>query len=153
MSNENKTTGINWSKVMVRNAHGAADPVATLVKLETELAEHIGQTEISPDLVSEAVASAFAKMPAATNKTLDMGTLAMRAIAELNATGIVESKVAERVKAYVRGESDLFKKTLGAEGLYVIRTGRDQGGVAVSTPDVVKRYRETQAAKAAAEAK
>jgi hypothetical protein len=152
-----KGTGINWSKVAVRDPHGAIDQEATLALCNEELSAHIAENEVDMGEIGDAVASAFAEVRAKAQKAMiDLNGLASRA---LNALGTVtsvpfgaETRLQERIKNYVRGESDRFVETKGAEGLYHIKRGKD-GGCRLATEAYVKEYRELQAKKAAAAAK
>jgi hypothetical protein len=149
--NETTGTGINWAKVAVRDAHGAIDVDSTMELIRDELTDVAG-SEVDTTEIAAAVDAVFAKLTnggQVQKATIDLSGLASRA---LNLLGDVpfgqESKLTERVKEYVRGESERFVATEGAEGKMVVRKGKS-GGVSPSTPKIVEEYRAFLAKKAA----
>lgn len=153
MATENKTvtgTNVNWAKLAVRDEHGALDITATLLLVEKELSDTAG-AEVSTDTIAEHTAGVFDKLTKSgsiKNASMELSILAQRVVAQLDAPYGTETRLNERVKDYVRGESDRFEATNGSEGLYLIQRGKG-GGVRLSTESFVKEYREKQAKKAA----
>lgn len=145
MSNEteNKLSGMNWGKALERNAHGAGDVEATLIKLRAEMTEYIAKNEMPVARVRDAVATVYTKFPLVK---FDLNSLASRAVTELNAPAGSETKIGESVKSFVRGESESFEK--GGTGKYHIKRGKD-GGVRLVTPQYAEEFKKSQTSKAA----
>jgi len=158
---EEKGTGINWAKVSVRDAHGAIDAAATLALCNEELTAHVADNEVDMKEIDESVAKVFVKLmttPGGVSQKglIDLQGLAGRAFNILDNDGEVpygaETRLQERIKDFVRGESETFVKTSGQSGKYHIKRGKD-GGVRLNTPAYLKEYMELQAKKATAAAK
>lgn len=152
MSDNTEKTGINFGndKITVRDAHGTVDRAATMERIESELIAWIGTNEIDPEAVKTAVIAVFARFPKADRQSMDLGGLTHKALVELKAPDGSETRIGERIKNFVRGESERFENTQGAEGLCFIKRGK-QGGVHMSTPAFVTEYRKGLAKKAAKE--
>jgi hypothetical protein len=104
------------------------------------------------NVIDAAVKTVYEKMGAAKNKTLDLASLTFRAINVMNIEGASESKLGERVKNFLRGETKAFEESNGEQGRYVIQRGPGRG-VQLVTTEFVKTYREAKAKKAAAATK
>lgn len=158
---EETGTGINWAKVSVRDPHGAIDAAATLALCNEELTAHIADNEVDMREIDEAVAKVFVKLVSTPNGVsqkglIDLQGLAGRAFNILDNEGEVpygaETRLQDRIKDFVRGESETFVNTKGQAGKYHIKRGKD-GGVRLASQAYVKEYLELQAKKAAAVAK
>lgn len=155
--NENKGTGIKWSKVAVRDAHGAIDVEATLALCGEELSSVVGN-EVELNEIATAVKGVFDKLVASAGGKAEKASMELAGVATraLEAIGDVpfgqETEVQDRIKDFVRGESERFVETNGAEGAYHIKRGKD-GGVRLNTPAYVTEFRKLQEKKAAAAAK
>ena len=145
---ETKGTGINYSKVVLRNNLGGVDAEATIALIESELLAWIEENEMDTDSIAAAVQAVYDKMPPAKIQMLDLNSLANRATQILNVPVGSDSRVANRVKEYIRGESKRFKESNGEEGAFMLQIGKG-GGIFRSSPAVVKQYRERLAKKAA----
>lgn len=146
MDEQNKGTGINWSRVLERNEHGAADLDATMRKLEDEARTYVATNEIGTDVIRTAVASVYAQFP---KTSFDLGSLTNRVVTEMKVAAGSETKIGEAVKGFIRGESKSFEA--GEGGLYHIARGK-LGGVRRVTPEYTELFRKAQAKKAQANA-
>lgn len=149
---EEKGTGINWAKVAVRGQHGAVDKTLTMALLDEELSTHIAENEVDMEEIGSTVATVFTKLTQGVAKkaSIDLNGLATRALGLLGDVPYgQETRLSERIKDFVRGESDRFVESNGASGLYHIKRGKD-GGVRLNTEMYLKEYRALQAKKAAA---
>lgn len=149
-------TNINWAKVARRDAHGAIDHDATMTLLDSELVAHMAENEVDMEEVRVAVATIFDKLTnggKALNAMIDLNGLSSRACMLLAESTDVpfgaETRLQERIKNFVRGESDHFVKTNAAEGAYWICRGK-LGGVRLATDSCRKDFRALQDKKAKA---
>lgn len=156
-TNETTGTGINWGKIALRDTHGSVDKPATLALIDEELTAHIADNEVDMDEIETACETVFEKLRAtggvvAQKAMMDLNELSHRALDLLdNVPYGASTRLQERIKDFVRGESETFVKTDGAEGKYHIKRGKD-GGVRLNTPAYLDEYRKLQAAKRAKEA-
>lgn len=151
-------TKINWGRVARRDPHGAIDLEATMALLNTELVSHMAENEVDMEAVKEAVAVVFNKLTSdgkALNAMIDLNGLSSRACMLLAESTDVpygaETQLQERIKDFVRGESDHFVKSNGEEGAYWICRGK-RGGVRLGTDACRKDFRALQDKKAKATA-
>lgn len=148
---------LNWTKLAVRDAHGAIDSEGTLALVTEALAQAVGN-EVDLEEIRGAVSTVFTKLLAlpgggsALKGKMDLDGVAGRARELLDVPFGAETMVQLRIKNFIRGESEKFVETNGAEGSCHIKRGKD-GGVRVRTDAYVKEYRALQAKKAAADAK
>lgn len=153
MSNENKT-GINWNKVALRNSHGVMDLGATLKVCEEELSAMIA-ADIGSDVIESVTAKYFDKLTQGgkiPNAMTDLDGLASGALRYLDEVPAgQDTRIKDRIKDFVRGESKRFTDSNGGEGKYVVVRGK-LGGVRISSESFVKEYREMQAKKTASKA-
>jgi hypothetical protein len=152
MNTEKLTTGVNWATKAIRGDHGEIDMDATLALCEEEIVASM-EGEIGMDAVAGAVASAL--------NNLTQGGVAQKASTDLNGLSVkalgllgdlpagVTTSVQNRIKNFIRGESDRFVETNGEEGICYVGRGRGFGGVNVRTTKFVEEYRAAQAKKAA----
>jgi hypothetical protein len=154
---EEKASGLerlNWTKLAIRNSHGAIDVDATLAYVGEALAEAVGN-EVDLEEIKGAVDGVIAKLLALpSGKTalmgkMDLAEVATRAARTLDAPFGGESMLIERVKEFIRGESDRFVESNGEEGSVHVKRGKD-GGVRAATTAYVAEYRALQAKKLAA---
>jgi hypothetical protein len=89
-------------------------------------------------------------MPPALNKQTDMTTLTVQALASMSVPEGEMPRALQNVKDFVRCESKRFVETNGMEGKYVIITGAG-GGVRITSPSTVERFRKMKERKAAKE--
>lgn len=144
-------TGLNYAKLIPRGEGGKADIDSLLAMIREEAEEWVANNEIGEAALREAGLNVFSKMPDAQKKQMDMDSFIHSAVNNLNVPTGTEGKAAKRMREFVRRESDLFKKTLGAEGQFLVLVGKS-GGIRYSTELTVKEYREA-VAKAAEAAK
>ena len=137
-------SGITWGRVLVRDAHGAADLEATLRMLEVEGRTYIANNEIPLEQIKEAVASVFEQNP---KTQFDLGSLTNRTLMAMNVAAGSETKVGELIKGFVRAESKAFEAD--RSGLYHVSRGKNGGCRRVSA-EYTAAYNKAQAAKAAA---
>jgi hypothetical protein len=150
MANEDKGTGINYGKVVLRDNHGTADPSATMDRINAELVEWIAKNEIDTPRIAAAVSTAIEKFPKAQKAQLDLEGLTKRAMDELKDLPYgAESRIGKRIKDFVRGESDRFEDSRGESGICFIARGKN-GGVKLRTEAFVAEYRASLAKKEAA---
>lgn len=139
-----KSSGINWSKLLLRHDSGAPDIEETMAWLREEANKHIGSNEVDNEVINAAVKTVFDN---STNKTLDLNTLTHKALNIIDMEGASVSKLGERVKNFLRNETKIFETTNGEDGRYVIRRGPGKG-CSLVTPQLVKEYRDMKAKKA-----
>jgi hypothetical protein len=144
-------TGINFSKAVVRDKHGVVDEDATFARIRDEYRAWMATNEVETPMLANAVRTVFDKLPPSQKAMIDLNGLASRAVEEMKVPYGAETRLALRVKDFVRGESLRFVGSKGAEGMYHIKRGKD-GGVRLNTTAYVTEYRKLQAKKAAAKA-
>lgn len=145
---EEKTSGINFAKAVIRDEHGVVNKTLTFARIEEEYSAWMEANEIDTPLIAAAVAAVFSKLPPAQMAMLDLNGVANRAVEELKVPFGSETRLSNRVKDFVRGESLRFVAASGREGMYHIKRGK-KGGVRLNTPAYVEQYRKIQAKKPA----
>lgn len=155
--NEKIDLGINWEKLALRTPHGSIDVEGTL-RIANEELTAVAAGEVSMDEIAGAVEKVFDKLmnlpngSKALNGQLPLGEVAQRAVDFLDVAFGTTTQFQERVKNYVRGESEAFEASDGETGRYLVCRGKS-GGIRLSTPSMVASYREAKAKKLAAAAK
>ncbi|HAM49775.1 MAG TPA: hypothetical protein DCP92_03440 [Nitrospiraceae bacterium] len=141
--NDKQGTGINWGRILERDAHGTADLGATMTKLEAEARAYVVANEVPTERIRGAVATVYEQNP---KVSFDLGSLTNRVVTEMKVAAGSESKIGEAVKGFIRGESKAFEA--GEGGLYHIARGK-LGGVRRVTAEYTEAFRKAQAKKAA----
>jgi hypothetical protein len=144
-------TGINWGKIAskvegLRNAHGTVNQDALFELCKAEIAEHCNNNEIAKDVLKTAVDSVFNKLPPADMKLIDMNGVITGALRALNTPDTDATRVGTAIRKFLRGESDRFEATNGAEGFYHVKLGSG-GGVRPSTAKYIADYKKRLADK------
>jgi len=93
---------IVMSEYLVRNASGAVDTAATLVKFETDMAKFVADTETEVSVIADAVGKVFDEH----KSTLAMPVLTAYALQKLNAQPSNFKVLEKRVMDYVRSNAD-----------------------------------------------
>jgi len=146
-ADEDKGTGINWGRALVRDAHGTADLEATMRKLEAEARSYVVANEVPTERIRAAVISVYEQFP---KTSFDLGSLTNRVVTEMKVAAGSETKIGEAVKGFIRGESkqvDAFLRgEAAAPGLFAIARGKN-GGVRPAGAEYLDKARKALAAK------
>ncbi len=150
MATENGT-GINWSKVAMKDAHGCLDVESTMELVREELAAHAAE-QVDVSEIASAVEKVFARLTnggAIARATIDLAGLSARALSFLGDVPMTSTtQLTDRIKNYVRGESTRFVDSKGVEGSVWLSRGK-LGGCKLATDAVRADYRDFLAKKAA----
>ena len=148
-STAEKTSGINWIKVLDISGHrqedGSPNTSAVLRFLEEDFASYVSKYELPPNEIQDALDKAYVKHP----DGLEFTGICNRALHEIvYIPNGAEAKVLVRIGDYLRRQSKIFKE--GGDGKWFVSPGYASRVQKVTT-EFADAYWAKQEAKAAKE--